>query len=138
VRFFSPRRPSAGFSLVEVIVALAILGLAVGAIATVFGSSAVGHTTARNVDLALALAEEKINAIGISEPLKLGRSEGTFDERLAWQITVANYEDRRRRLEPVDLSSTKLFRVDITVSWHEGVRERQVALTTVRGQWAPP
>jgi general secretion pathway protein I len=120
-----------------VIVALAILGLAVGAIAAVFGSSATGHASAANADIALAVAEEKLNAIGVSEPLRLGHREGSFDERLSWQLTVANYDDRKRRLDPVD-TGAKLFRVDVTVSWREGVRDRQVTLSTVRGQWTSP
>jgi len=123
-------RSEAGFSLIEVLIALAIVGLALGAIATVYGNGYLSHGAAADVDTALALAEQKLNATGITEKLRIGHEEGGFDDRFRWQLTVGKFDDRETTRDgDVPL---RLFRVGITVRWRDGLRERQIALSTLR------
>jgi general secretion pathway protein I len=127
------RAGSAGFTLIEILVALALLGLGIGAVASVLSDSARGYTAAGNTQTALSLADDKLESAGITEPLRVGQTEGQFDERFSWRVAVTNYRDR----PPVGAAAAQsdalaLFRIEVTVGWRDGVRERQIALSTVR------
>src|SRR5947209_3839131 len=89
------RSHSAGFTLIEVLVALAIAGLAFAAIAGVFGTGAIGHETAADTNTALALAEEKLAAAEAVASMRPGRSGGVYAGRFEWQVSVAAYEQGR-------------------------------------------
>jgi prepilin-type N-terminal cleavage/methylation domain-containing protein len=56
MRSIEPRR-AAGFTLLEILVALVIAGLAMSAIVGVFGNSLAGHAVVSDTETALALAE---------------------------------------------------------------------------------
>ena len=122
-----------GFSLIEVLVALAIVGLLMAAIFTVLGTGGLGHGRAGDVDAALSLADAKLDGAGIGDALRAGKTDGIVDERFRWRLTVTPYEDRDKTgfaSDPVPLM--RLFRVEVTVSWYEGRRVRQIALATLR------
>ena len=154
---------SAGFSLIEVLIALAILGLALGAIAGVFGTGLLGHRAAADADTALAVAEEKLDAAGVVDRLAPGHSEGVFSGRFRWSVNVAPYEDKASsgpsdprtdgfrtggpRTDNLGMDAPaaetipaafRLFRIEVAVGWYDGERARQVTLATLRLAPAPP
>ncbi|MBV9863383.1 MAG: prepilin-type N-terminal cleavage/methylation domain-containing protein [Alphaproteobacteria bacterium] len=132
---------SAGFSLIEVLVALAILGLALGAVAAVFGNGLLADRAVGDVDTALAVAQQRLEAAGVTEPLRTGNSEGVFAGRYQWRLAVAPYDDKDRRrggADDSDLPNLRLFRIEAIVAWRDGVRARQIALATLRLGPAPP
>ena len=130
-------RSAAGFSLIEVLIALAIVGLALGATATVYGNGYLSHGAAQDVDTALALAEQKLDATGVTETLRPGHEEGSFDTRFRWQMAISKYEDRGAASDEM-ATGLRLFHVGITVLWRDGLRERQIALSTLRLVPQPP
>lgn len=117
----------------EVLFALAIVGLTLGTAATVFRNGLSGHAAAGDVDTAIALAEEKIAAAGVSEALQKGETHGLFADRFAWRVAVAPYEDKAQQTP----SSFKLYRLDAEVAWRDGLRQRRIALGTLRLAPAP-
>jgi general secretion pathway protein I len=128
----APRRRGnslqAGFTLVEVLAALAIAGLALGAAATIIRDGMVAHATAGDVDTALALAREKIAAAGVTTPLRDGADQGVFADRFAWRLVVSRYDDTESRAS----ASPHLYRIAATITWRDGLRGREVALATLR------
>jgi general secretion pathway protein I len=132
------RRGSGGFSLVEVLVALVITGLALAAAAGVFRTGLLGHEAAAGADAALALAEEKIAAAGITEPLRPGRSAGLFGDRFQWQVSIEPYQQKSSADSDQPLPGLQLYRVAVTVAWRDGHRQRQMALDTLRLGPPPP
>src|SRR5271154_3315031 len=82
---------AAGFTLIEVLVALAIVGLAMGAIAGVFSNGLLGHETASGAETALAVAEGQL-ALAAAAPHS-GANNGVYDGHFAWQTTVAPFQD---------------------------------------------
>jgi general secretion pathway protein I len=134
------RKPcrSAGFSLIEVLVALAIVGLALAAAAETLGIGLTSHDTAKDAAAALAVAEDEIAQAGAGAPLRAETRDGNFADRFAWRLVVAPYDEPQsdRFAEPA--SNFRLFRVAVTVSWQDGRRQRRLALATVRLGRAPP
>jgi general secretion pathway protein I len=129
------RRRSAGFTLVEVLVALAIVGLALGTAAATFGNSLTAHETAADAEAALAVAEEQL-ALAAASP-RPGNAGGNFAGRFAWRTTVAPYDDGDKATDPMH-SLPVLYHVAVSVAWRDGRRSREVALSTLRLGPAPP
>ncbi len=123
-------RNSGGFSLVEVLFALAVVGLALGATAALFGNFGLGHQTADDADHALALAEDALAEAGAATPLAPGERVGR-DGRFAWQLAVTPYADSDTP------QNFRLYRLEARISWRDGVRERRLALATLRLAPAP-
>ena len=132
------RSAAAGFSLVEVLVALVITGLALAAAAGVFRTGLLGHEIAVGADAALALAEEKITAAGVTEPLRPGRSAGLFGERFQWQVSIEPYREKSDGGFDQLLPDLQLYRIVVTVAWRDGHRQRALALDTLRLGPPPP
>ena len=125
---------AAGFTLIEVLVALAIVGLALAAIAGVFTQGLIGHETASDAEAALALAEERLALAGST--LQPGANSGTLAGRFAWKTTVSPYTDNGKTAD-LPNSLPRLFTVAVSVAWQDGRHSRQVALSTLR-LGAPP
>jgi general secretion pathway protein I len=124
---------SAGFTLIEVLVALAIVGLAVAAIAGVFGNGITGQEVASDAHTALALAEEQLALAGDKAALRPGTEKGTFAERFAWQTTVsifADGKDTKTTIQPD--GAPLLYRVTVDVDWRSGRHSQKLTLSTLR------
>lgn len=137
---------SAGFTLIEVLIALAIAGLVLAAVAAVFGTGVAGQETASDANTALALAEEKLAAAEAVSLVKTGRSGGDYGGRFEWQVAVSRYDDPGEKdLPAADALASQpaggalqLYRIDAVVAWRDGRRRRELALSTVRLLPAPP
>jgi general secretion pathway protein I len=121
---------AAGFTLIEVLVALAVVSLALGAIAGVFSNGLLGHETASGAETALALAEGQL-ALSAAAP-RPGAASGTYEGRFAWQTTVAPFKDVADKDLSAPGSLPSLYRIAVSVSWRDGYRSRQVSLSTLR------
>lgn len=128
----SPER-TGGFSLIEVLFALAVVGLALGTAATVFRAGLIGNETASGVDRALELAQAKLDEAGADPPLQPGVSTGAFGP-FQWRLSIVRSDD-----DEAEAAALPLFRIEARVLWRDGVRQREVALDTLRlGPAAPP
>jgi len=120
-----------GFTLLEILVALVILGLSLGIYLQIF-SAGIGSTrAAQSLSTAVMLAESKLAALGAEEPLAAGESQGRFDDRFRWRAIVAPFSaegdpqrDAGRRVE--------LYAVQVIVSWQGLLGERSYALSSLK------
>ena len=119
-----------GFTLIEVLIALAIIGLALGATAGVFGQGLTAHETASQAEMALAVAEEQL-ALATTTPHP-GAANGVFANRFAWQTNVAPYQDAADKTPDAPSALPTLFRIAVSVAWHDGRHTREVSLSTLR------
>ncbi len=111
------RRRQAGFTLMEVLVALVILGLALGAVMEAVSGSLAGREGARAMAEAVAFARSRL-AEALAQP-------GLLAGHLAWQDGPFSWS--RTVLPRAEVGPLTLWQVEIEVS-HGG---RQVRLTSL-------
>ncbi|HXY99647.1 MAG TPA: type II secretion system protein [Stellaceae bacterium] len=124
----SARQPSGGFTLIEVLVALTILGIALGVLMSALsgGLSRAGATQSEAA--AAQLAQSLLADAGREAALADGEQAGALASGFRWRLAVAPYgDDDDRRAWPIAAK-----RVTAVVSWSDGGAERSVALTTLR------
>ena len=94
----SRRRSSAprGFSLLETIAAILLLAIAVAALMRVASASLHLTDTLGQSGRADMLAQGKLDALGIAEPLLPGEREGSFDRDYRWRFPIAVVEHDSR------------------------------------------
>ncbi|WP_409977601.1 MULTISPECIES: prepilin-type N-terminal cleavage/methylation domain-containing protein [unclassified Bradyrhizobium] len=124
----SKRRGEAGFSLVEVIVALAMLsvGLTVllGMISNGLGRTGTAERTAEAVSLAQSLLAE----VGAELAIKADLRAGEFPHGFRWHLTMRPYHPSREGGE----RGIELYQVSAQVDWDEGADQRSFELSTLR------
>lgn len=147
------RKGEQGSSLIEVTLALGLMGAVLGAIAGLFVIGAGGVKSGRNASEALAVARSMIEDMECWGPrqvyLEYGCDGGlsscvansNVDTELAeWQARLeeklpdAHATVAVASLEPSSppLSESVQVRVMVTIYWNEGSRARKVRLGTVR------
>lgn len=100
-------RPRAGFTLIEVVVAVAVLALALGAVITGMGRYAANAATLREKTVALWVAHNRLTEIGLQAAWpELGDSDG--EVRMAgtdwrWDVTVLETPDPRVRRVDIEV-----------------------------------
>lgn len=122
------RRGEAGFTLIEVVIAFAILALVLGALSGSFAGLIGGTAEARRYQVAVALAESKLDEIGAARPLRASEARGSFPGGYSWRGVVRPYRERDDR---ADERRPRLYEIEIVVSW-DPVSPRRVALATLR------
>jgi general secretion pathway protein I len=132
MRLNSARRvtSSAGFSLLEMVVAISILALALGALYQAAGGATrnvrVDEKYAYGVELARSLLADNgsVPASGVNAT---GEADGGFD----WYVTTVPIAIGRGSIVPV------LHEIEVGVSWSDGGKRREVVLNSVVEGYVP-
>jgi len=95
-----------GFSLLEVLVAFAILAIALGVIMRIFSTGLHNVTVGEDYTRAILLAQSKLASLGADESLQPGEQTGAFDEGYRWRVTVQPY-DMRQELSQQEQQGTR-------------------------------
>jgi len=95
-----------GFSLLEVLVAFAILAIALGVIMRIFSTGLHNVTVGEDYTRAILLAQSKLASLGADESLRPGEQTGAFDEGYRWRVTVQPY-DMRQELSQQEQQGTR-------------------------------
>ena len=119
----------AGFTLIEVVVAFAIVAVALGALLQIFSTGLRGLEATETRVVAARLAQSKLAAIGIEEPLEEGETTGAFDNGYRWETRISAFGDESPTQPRV---SVRAYEVIVTVSWDRGLRQNAISLTTLR------
>lgn len=118
----------AGFTLVEVIVAIAILALGLGALLEMISSSLRQMAEAKRMAEAGALTQSLFAEVGTARPIREGQSDGQFPNGYHWRLNMERYGDAIQREQwPVGA-----YVVSTEVTWLDGTHKRSYALTTLR------
>lgn len=114
-----------GFSLLEVLVAFAILALTLGVLMNIFSGGLRNLGDGEQYTRAVLQAQSKLSEIGVSQPLTPGETSGEFGASSRWTTQIT----------PVALTpsgNASLYQVDVTVQWGDGTKQRAVSLQTLK------
>jgi general secretion pathway protein I len=119
-----------GFTLLEAVVAFTLTAGVLVGLCEVLSRDMAGLGSSEDYGRAVALAEARLETLGVAEPLVRGTTSGRFDERFAWQVEVTPGQD----VTPVGASrpALRLDRLRVTVSWQGGKQPRSVSLESLR------
>ena len=122
------RRACRGFSLLEVLVAFTILAMLLGALFQVFSGGLRAARSGDQYTRATIIAQSRLAALGVEQPLREGVSSGTDDDPYHWRVTVSPYLDDQM---PVAYHVLQPLTVHVEVFWEEGGSARSVSLTSI-------
>ena len=127
------RDRAAGFTLLEVVIGLAIAGLALVGLFQAGSGGLVATTTAGRVEEAVQRAQSHLAAIGRNAAIAEGDSDGDDGGGFHWRLRVRPMAARAaQRGRGGSTAATTLFEVTVAISWTEHGQVRSVTLTSLR------
>ena len=126
------KRTSAGFTLLEVLVAFVILALTLGVILRIFSGGLRNAALAGDYSHAMLLAESRLAELRV-QPLE-GETRGEFDGKYRWRSMIRPWVDGTAASgSGPQLMPVRLMEIDVWVAWGEaGGRSREIGLTTLQ------
>ncbi len=127
----SPRpADQAGFSLLEVLVAFAILALTMGVLLQIFSRALSTTAVSGSFARAAELAEATLARAGVETPLEEGDYAGEAEGGFTWAMRVTQIDVSD--LFPDQSPPVTTYRVTATAYWQDGSTDRHFSLATLR------
>ncbi len=121
-----------GFTLIEVVVAIAILGIALTVIIELFAGGLRLARTSKEYTKAVNYASTKMGEIDSQKTFEEGVTEGEFDETFHWRVTT-NKVNILAVERPWEVKvPIQLFKIKVDVLWKSGSKERSTSTETYR------
>ncbi|MEQ1636941.1 MAG: type II secretion system protein [Methylococcales bacterium] len=123
-----------GFSLLEILVAFAILALSIGVLLNIFSRGLRTAIVSEETQQALAIAESQMARAGVDVALSEGSISGQVDGKYTWSIQGTPYiipvpKSDIVAPQPLEVSA---FNVQVRVEWQEGQDNKEFVLNSVR------
>jgi len=121
-----------GFTLIEVVVAMAVLGVGLVVIIELFSGGLRLERTSEEFSQAVNFARMKMEEISLQEKIEEGTQSGQFDKFFRWEtewkrIDVLPLEKVQESTLPIEL-----FQLRVNVFWKSGSKERSTGVETYR------
>ncbi len=130
--FKSSLFPSAGFTLIETLVAMMLLAISLVIILQLFSGGLKSEKIADDYTRAIFHARAKIEEILLMKDSNESSREGEFEDGYKWRVDITQVEMEESETEeemlPLPLN---LVNVEVTVSWPSGEKDRNFSLTTL-------
>ena len=117
---------TSGFTLIEVLVALAIAGLGLGLLMAATGSGLESSVAAGRHARATSHAQSRLAQIGLSLPLKRGDTSGDEGDGFRWRVHIGD------PLAHGNGGGMALYPVTVTESWQSGAQQKKLSLYSER------
>jgi prepilin-type N-terminal cleavage/methylation domain-containing protein len=122
-----------GFTLLEVVVALAIAGLALVGLFRAGSGGLFAVDTAARGEEAVQRAQSHLAAVGRDAALTEGDFTGDDGGGYRWTLRVRPLSTRQSLAQDgISSATTTLFNVEVAISWPARAGERSVVLRTLR------
>ena len=125
-------RQHKGFSLLEILVAFAIMAVALTIVLRIFGSGVNSAVVSEEYTLAVQIAESLMARIGVETPLQSGEYSGNEADKFEWLVRVTpvagpppTKTSRFQSQEPQVQSGLSLMAVHVRVSWGVDVENQR-------------
>lgn len=127
------RRPvnSFGFTLIEVVIALSLMGLAFIILIELFSGALRLGKTANEYARAAAWAKMKLEEVILQPKLQEGLEEGELPEKYRWQLEIKKTEILKERYGEAPVPF-ELYQIKLKVNWQSGLKERKLVLETYK------
>jgi general secretion pathway protein I len=131
-------RSARGFTLLEVLLAFALLAAAMGLLIGMLSGGLRQVAEAERETEATLHAQSMLDALGTLETLKPGQREGEFaDGRYRWTLTIEEVDDpapvAQGPTAPVPLEGgPQVLRVVLDVAWGDGGPRRRLQVVTLK------
>jgi general secretion pathway protein I len=136
VTLFQRSRPDGrldkGFTLIEVVVSLAILGIGLTVIIELFSGGLRLGRTSEDYTKAMSYARMKLEEITSIQDIQEGTDEGEFDKTFRWQVDVKKVDLLPVNRSPDLKPPVDLFQVKVNILWKLGSKERSASLETYK------
>ncbi|MCX7013137.1 MAG: type II secretion system minor pseudopilin GspI [Candidatus Sumerlaeota bacterium] len=119
------RKRSRGFSLIEVLAALAIFSMSIVGLIEGLGMAMAQWHSAENKAKALMLAENVMEEINYNSQLTPGQDGAQYDppdDRFTWASEIE------------ETDTPGLYKITVSITWTAGGQDRDVTLTTLRAE----
>lgn len=121
---------SGGFTLLEVVVAMTIVGIGVVTLLEIFSTGLRLGTRSSAATEAMAYGRQAMDTILLRRNIDAGAQQGSLNERTRWQLGI---EPVREPSDTLSLSSAwELTEITLNMRVADGERERPVQLRTYR------
>jgi general secretion pathway protein I len=123
-----------GFTLIEVIIAFALLALALTLLLGTLSGSAREVRWSADAGRAALHAQSLLDQTGVGESLQPGTRDGEFEDgRYRWTLRIEPYADPSQRIrDTVDPAAARLLRLALTMEWGDGGPRQRLELQTLR------
>lgn len=116
------QRSRRGFSLLELLVATALLGIAIVGLLTLITGSLANSVVIRDFDRAAMLGRAKMNELLTVSPIDIGRPMGgEYNESWGWEAVVTPFE----AIPPARVGGHLILRVQVVIWWRNATGRRQ-------------
>lgn len=111
------RRGSGGFTLLEVIIAVAIIGSSLAILLGAVNKNLLMASQSKNITIASFLAQRKLGEIELIGLPDIGNQQGVFEEApdFSWYLSVQPYN--------IEQLGADIRIVILTITWDEGNKE---------------
>lgn len=116
-----------GFTLLEILVAVAIIGIALTVIIQLFSSNLRAISVSKDYVHAVIKAEEKMRELLEEEDLSEGHYSEQTEDGYKIDIYVSKFQEDKSENLQVDL-----MQIDLSVSWKAGMKDKRFDLTTYK------
>ena len=117
----------AGFTLLEVLVAMALLSIALVSIIQLFSINLRGIATSEDLAKAVMRAEATMRDVLDDEDIAEKSSSETTPDGYRVDVAITKAEEARTENLPLEL-----LQISLTVHWKDGVKERTLTLKTMK------
>lgn len=122
-----PFRRRGGFTLLEVLVALALLSIALVVVLQLFSANLRGIAVSEDLAKAVMKAESVMRETLDDEDIAEKSSSETTPDGYRVDVAITNAEEGR-----TENLNVKLLQIHVTVHWKDGTKERALSLTTMK------
>lgn len=121
-----------GFTLIEVLVAVAILGVGLTVLIELFSGGLRLGRASEEYTKAVNYARSKMEEIAVKTTIEEGSEEGEFDETFRWRIEAKKIEILPIENKPDFKPPARFFQVQINIIWKSGSKEKSTRIESYR------